>query len=309
MQMLAHKKIVIVGLGLIGGSIARALTAQNFMGEIVGVCHDSAALQQALVDGSITGFTNDLQTACADADLIIIAVPVLAFTAVFQELAPVLAEHTVVTDVASVKHTIVEAAEKVFGRVPVNLVPGHPIAGSEQSGYAAANADLFAGRKVILTPLEHTNPYAVKLVTELWQTMGAEVLQMEVAHHDEVLAATSHLPHLLAFALVDTLSQQGQSEEIFRYAAGGFRDFTRIASSDPVMWRDIFVSNADATVAILDQYTSDLALLRKALLGRDAMQLFAIIKRAKQSRDNFMVMNKSSTQTPARNKLTNSTEE
>ena len=279
------------------------------MGEIVGVCHDSAALQQALVDGSITGFTNDLQTACADADLIIIAVPVLAFTAVFQELAPVLAEHTVVTDVASVKHTIVEAAEKVFGRVPVNLVPGHPIAGSEQSGYAAANADLFAGRKVILTPLEHTNPYAVKLVTELWQTMGAEVLQMEVAHHDEVLAATSHLPHLLAFALVDTLSQQGQSEEIFRYAAGGFRDFTRIASSDPVMWRDIFVSNADATVAILDQYTSDLALLRKALLGRDAMQLFAIIKRAKQSRDNFMVMNKSSTQTPARNKLTNSTEE
>jgi prephenate dehydrogenase len=291
MQVLAGKKIVIVGMGLIGGSVARALARLDLGAEIVGVGRDSAVLEQAINDGSITGFTTDLQTACADADLILIAVPVLAITSILQELAPVLGEHTVVTDVASVKQAVVDAALTVFGEVPANFVPGHPIAGSEQSGYAAAKADLFAGRKVILTPLVNTNPQAVNLVTALWQATGAEVLQMEVAHHDEVLAATSHLPHLLAFALVDTLSQQGESEEIFRYAAGGFRDFTRIASSDPVMWRDIFVTNSAAIVGILDEFTAALHQLRESLLARDAEQLFTLCKRAKQSRDVFLAMN------------------
>jgi 3-phosphoshikimate 1-carboxyvinyltransferase len=278
-------------MGLIGGSVARALAQFGFNGEVVGVGRDPAPLAQAISDGCLSAFTTDLQTACIDADLVIIAVPVLAITSVLQELAPVLADHTVVTDVASVKQAVVDAAESVFGKLPANFVPGHPIAGSEQSGYAAAKPDLFVGRRVILTPLTHTNAHAVTLVTEFWQKIGAEVLQMPVAHHDEVLAATSHLPHLLAFGLVDTLSQQGESEEIFRFAAGGFRDFTRIASSDPVMWRDIFLTNAEAIAAILDEYTANLAQLRAVLLARDSSQLFTLCKRANRSREVFLAMN------------------
>jgi prephenate dehydrogenase len=292
MRALVGKKIVIVGMGLIGGSIARGLARLGFDGEVVGVGRDTVPLSQALNDGCLTGFTTDVQTACADADLVIIAVPVLTMTSVLRELAAVLSDSAVVTDVASVKQAVVNAAETVFGRVPDNFVPGHPIAGSEQSGYAAAKPDLFIGRRVILTPLPHTNTHAVELVTELWQEIGAEVLQMPVAHHDEVLAATSHLPHLLAFGLVDTLSQQGESEEIFRYAAGGFRDFTRIASSDPVMWRDIFLTNAEAIAKILDEYTADLGQLRASLLARDSDQLLALCKRANKSREVFLAMNR-----------------
>ena len=290
-QQFADKKIVIIGLGLIGGSLARALMTAGCECEIVAVGRNRSVLEQAIGDGSITGFTTDAQTACADADLIVIAVPVLSVKAMLQEIAPVLAPHTVITDVASVKHSVVSAAREVFGKMPVNFVPGHPIAGSEQSGYNAAKPELFQGRKVILTPLEQTAPSAVAMVTALWQLIGAEVLQMSVTHHDEVLAATSHLPHLLAFALVDTLSQQGASEEIFRYAAGGFRDFTRIASSDPVMWRDIFVANGAATVKILDKYVADLQTLRTALLEGDAELLFTTFKRARQSREAFLALN------------------
>jgi prephenate dehydrogenase len=284
------KKIVIIGLGLIGGSLARALVAADCDCEVVGVGRDTAILQQAIEDGSITGFTTDVQTACADADLVVIAVPVLSVKAMLQEMAPVLSPNTVVTDVASVKHSVVSAAREVFGSIPANFVPGHPIAGSERSGYKAAKAELFQGRKVILTPLESTAPDAVDLVQALWELTGAEVLLMSVEHHDEVLAATSHLPHLLAFALVDTLSQQGASEEIFRYAAGGFRDFTRIASSDPVMWRDIFVANGAATVKILDEYVADLQTLRAALLRGDAELLHTTFKRARQSREAFLAL-------------------
>jgi prephenate dehydrogenase len=286
------KKIVIIGLGLIGGSLARALVAAGCECEIVGVGRDANVLQQAIAEGSITGFTTDVQTACADADLIVVAVPVLSVKAMLQEMAPVLAPHAIVTDVASVKHSIITAAREVFGTVPANFVPGHPIAGSEQSGYKAAKAELFQGRKVILTPLETTSKDAVATVQALWQLTGAEVLQMPVAHHDEVLAATSHLPHLLAFALVDTLSQQGQKQDIFRYAAGGFRDFTRIASSDPVMWRDIFVTNGAATVKVLDDYVADLARLREILLKGDGQALFDTFKRANDSRNIFLSFSK-----------------
>jgi cyclohexadieny/prephenate dehydrogenase / 3-phosphoshikimate 1-carboxyvinyltransferase len=221
----------------------------------------------------------------------VLGMPVLSIEQSLQELAPCLSSNTVVTDVASVKGAVVEAVQRVFGKVPANFVPGHPIAGSEQSGYAASKAELYQGRKVILTPLAHTHASAVALVTALWQAIGADVLTMSVAHHDEVLAATSHLPHLLAFALVDTLSQQGTREEIFRYAAGGFRDFTRIASSDPVMWRDIFLTNTDATVHILDDYMQDLQRLRAVLLQRDGAELFKTFQRAKASRDVFLALN------------------
>ena len=288
MQNLKGKKIVILGLGLIGGSLARALTSRQVPCEIVAVGRNESLLQLALQDGSITSYTLDAQIACQDADIVIIAVPVLSILEQLRQIAPVLPAHAIVTDVASVKQAVIDAVAEVFGNVPASFVPGHPIAGSEQSSYTAAKADLFVNRKVILTPLEHTDPAALGLVRQLWELSGAQVLEMTVAHHDEVLAATSHLPHLLAYALVDTLSQQGESEEIFRYAAGGFRDFTRIASSDPVMWRDIFLTNGPATVAILDKYMEDLQRLRRALVDGDAALLFDTFSRAKQSRDRFM---------------------
>lgn len=284
----AGKKIVIIGLGLIGGSVARSLKVTEPQTRIFAVGRNAPVLQQAMVDGSIDGWSNSALELCIDADLVILGMPVLAIEQNLRDLSHVLTSRTVVTDVASVKGAVVDAAQRVFGTVPPNFVPGHPIAGSEQSGYAASKADLYHGRKVILTPLAHTSPQAVQMVADLWSSTGSEVLSMSVEHHDEVLAATSHLPHLLAFALVDTLSQQGTREDIFRYAAGGFRDFTRIASSDPVMWRDIFVTNADATVRILDEYMSDLQRLREVILKRDADELHNIFRRANVSREVFL---------------------
>jgi prephenate dehydrogenase len=289
MDNLKDKKIVILGLGLIGGSLARALMARQVPCRIVGVGRNEALLQRAMLDGSISAWSLDARAACVDADIVVIAVPVLTIKEQLRQIADVLPAHAVITDVASVKQAVVDVVAEVFGKVPDRFVPGHPIAGSEQSSYSAARAELFVHRKVILTPLPGTARDALDLVTQLWALTGAEVLQMSVSHHDEVLAATSHLPHLLAFALVDTLSRQGESEEIFRYAAGGFRDFTRIASSDPVMWRDIFLTNGPATVAILDRFVDDLQHLRQALLDGDGGLLYETFKRAKQSRDRFML--------------------
>lgn len=283
-------KTVIVGLGLIGGSIARGLRARGIGRELWGVDRDPAMLELAKAQGAIHHGDTDIARACRGARLVILAVPGLSLAPVLRAMAPALDPDTIITDVASVKRSTVDAAREVFGEVPARLVPGHPIAGSEQSGFPAARDDLFAGRRVILTPQAGTEPGALAMVTRLWSMLGAEVLNMSVERHDEVLAATSHLPHLLAYALVDTLSRQGEREEIFRYAAGGFRDFTRIASSDPIMWRDIFVANADATVAILDQYCAGLARLREALLARDGDFFLTTFKRAKASRDRFMTL-------------------
>ncbi|MDR0779321.1 MAG: prephenate dehydrogenase/arogenate dehydrogenase family protein [Pseudomonadales bacterium] len=288
MKTLAQSKIVIVGLGLIGGSLARALSRAGCGGQITAVDRDEAQLQQALREGSIAAYALDARSACADADLVVLALPVLSIEAALGEIKPALSEHAIVTDVASVKREVAAAAARVFGKVPPRFVPGHPIAGSERSGYGAALAELFVGRKCILTPFAHTDADALAQVRELWTLCGAEVVDMAVEHHDAVLAATSHLPHLLAFALVDTLSQQGTSAEIFRYAAGGFRDFTRIASSDPTMWRDIFLSNGAATVAVLDRFLDDLKAVRQALLTQDADALFALCQRARESRGQFL---------------------
>jgi prephenate dehydrogenase len=288
MKTLAQSKIVIVGLGLIGGSLARALSRAGLGDNLCAVDRDEAQLRQALSEGSIAAYALDASVACADADIVVLALPVLSIEAALRELKPILHEDTILTDVASVKREVVAAAERVFGSVPARFVPGHPVAGSERSGYSAALDGLFIGRKCILTPLEHTDAQAIALVREMWELCHAEVVEMAVAHHDAVLAATSHLPHLLAFALVDTLSQQGASAEIFRYAAGGFRDFTRIASSDPVMWRDIFVTNGAATVAVLDRFLNDLMDLRQALLDQDADALFALCRRAREARGHFL---------------------
>ncbi|MFN3581913.1 MAG: bifunctional prephenate dehydrogenase/3-phosphoshikimate 1-carboxyvinyltransferase, partial [Pseudomonas sp.] len=219
--------------------------------------------------------------------VILLAVPVLAMEKVLAELAAMDLGQAVITDVGSTKGAVVSAVEQAFGQVPALFVPGHPIAGSEKSGVEAAKGTLFRHHKVILTPLEHTSEAALEQVTALWQVLGADVEHMALADHDEVLAATSHLPHLLAFSLVDTLAARSENLEIFRYAAGGFRDFTRIAASDPVMWRDVFLANPDAVLRSLDAFTRDLQRLRTAIQERDANTLLGVFTRAKSAREHF----------------------
>ncbi len=284
---LLNKKIVIVGLGLIGGSVARALADRGLTDQIWAVGKDIEALQQAEDKGVIIGYSIELEPVCSDADLILIAVPGLSVAAVMQGLVKLIKDDCVITDVSSVKQSTVDAAINAFGKLPQNLVPAHPVAGSERSGFKAARPDLFERKKVILTPLPETSKSAIELVHSLWRELGAEVLEMSIQRHDAVLAATSHLPHLLAFALVDSLSQQGSSDKIFRYAAGGLRDFTRIAASDPEMWRDIFLSNADAICDILETFESDLAVFKQAIEARDGDQIKKVLIRVKQSRDKF----------------------
>tara|TARA_R110000824_G_scaffold52692_4_gene146251 strand:+ start:184426 stop:186168 length:1743 start_codon:yes stop_codon:yes gene_type:complete len=286
-HVLLNQKIVIIGLGLIGGSVAKALSDKGLSSQLWAVGRNPTELQLAHEAGVIAGFSTVLETSCADADLILIAVPGLSVAPILQGLAGIIKPGCVISDVASVKQSTVDAAMTAFGEIPASLVPGHPIAGSEKSGFQASKADLFEGRRVILTPLPETDASALALVSALWRELGAEVLEMTVAQHDEVLAATSHLPHLLAYALVDTLSKQGSSDDIFRYAAGGFRDFTRIASSDPHMWRDIFLSNAVPLEAILDEFEKDLARFRLALQKGDGEYIMTALKRTKLSRDKF----------------------
>lgn len=280
-------RLVICGFGLIGGSVAAGLRAASPSATIVGVDTDAAVLAEArnsgLLDGA--GWPADL----GPDDMVLIAVPTLSVAAVLETLwqakQGLLAGGAVVTDVASVKQSVLDAALAVCGRLPANLVPGHPIAGSERSGVGAAQADLFRDHRVILTPVAETAAAARQRVAELWQALGAEVLDMDVTEHDRVLAMTSHLPHLLAFALVDTLGRVPEHEAVFRFAAGGFRDFTRIASSDPVMWSDIFSANAAAVAATLDRLEAELAELRGLLEADDREGLRSIFARAKALRD------------------------
>jgi 3-phosphoshikimate 1-carboxyvinyltransferase len=222
-----------------------------------------------------------------EVELIVVAVPVMAMTEVFSSIAGCFDSDVIVMDVGSVKGPVVQALENVHGSVPTNFVPAHPIAGSEKHGVSAANADLFKAHKVILTPGDETAEAALAGVTDLWESLGADVTIMQAEHHDLILAQTSHLPHLLAYALIDTLSSQGDSLEIFDYAAGGLRDFSRIASSDPQMWRDIFQSNRKPLLEILDRYMSELGELRDLIATDEIDKVFECLVRAKAARDHF----------------------
>lgn len=309
-----ESRILIVGLGLIGGSLAAALRADGFgsetgidTGEPVGnvrllACDaDPDEIAQGIAMGLIDDGDIQLNSALLDGvSLVVLAVPVLAMRGVLEELAPLLeraAPNLVITDVGSTKSTIVRDAEAVFGHLPPNLVLGHPIAGSEKSGVAASTPALFEGHKVILTPSDSTDAGAISRVRALWQAAGAEVLEMDVSHHDQVLARTSHLPHFLAFSLVDTLARQDDRLDIFRYAAGGFRDFTRIAGSDPVMWRDVFMANQDALLGALTDFEAGIARLRRAVEQRDGDAMLATLGRARHARHYFdSLLNQSSYQ-------------
>jgi len=280
-------RLCVIGVGLIGGSLARALRAAGYCGEVIGAGRDPAHLQQAVDLGVIDRFETEPGKAVAGADMVLLAVPLGAMGGVFAAIRGHLAEGAVLTDAGSAKVSIIDAARSAFGRVPGYFVPGHPIAGTENSGVVASLPDLYIGRRVILTPLEDTDPTAVSRVRTMWEAAGARVSEMEPVHHDAVLAATSHLPHVLAFTLVDSLARLGDREEIFAYAAGGFRDFTRIASSDPVMWRDICLANGDAIRRMIDRYIDDLRAINKAVSEHDGNRLLEIFTSAKQARDRF----------------------
>ncbi len=283
-------RVLIIGLGLIGGSLAKALKKKKFAKFVAGYDRNPDDLQQGLDLGIIDEGCSDLAEVVGTADIVVLAVPVKATENVLAAIKPYLNPATVITDVGSTKANVILAAQTVFGSVPEKFIPGHPIAGSEKSGVAAADENLFAKHKIILTPLPESDKSATRLIARMWQSTGAEVLQMGVERHDEVLAATSHLPHILAFSLVDTLAKEQDSREIFRYAAGGFRDFTRIAASDPTMWHDVCVANKQEILNQIDNFTDGLATLRQAIIESDSQSMLGIFTRAKSAREHFSKM-------------------
>ncbi len=287
--MFRFKRLCIIGVGLIGGSLARALKKSGSVRHVVGCGRTVSELQKAQRLGVIDEFTDDPTIAVKDADLVVVAVPLGSSAAIFKKIAPYLAAEAVITDVGSAKACVVEAARSSLGDAFTRFVPGHPIAGTEKNGVEASFAELFQAHRVILTPLDETRLDMTAKVTEMWELCGAQVEVMDMHHHDEVLAATSHLPHLLAYSLVGSLATMNESREIFRFAAGGFADFTRIASSSPIMWHDIIFNNKDAILHVMESFTRDLDVLKQAIQNEDRQQILACFERAKQARDDFTV--------------------
>ena len=279
-------RLAIVGTGLIGGSFALALKQSGAVREVLGVGRNPARLTVARELGLIDRAADWAEA--GQADCILLAMPVGETEAVLNKLAPHLKAGAIVTDAGSTKANVVEAARAALGTRFADFVPGHPIAGSEQSGPGAARADLYQGKRVVLTPQAETRAGAIAMVRTLWEATGAQVETLEAAQHDRIFAAVSHLPHLAAFALVDDLAQRADGDTFFRFAASGFRDFTRIAGSSPEMWRDIALANRGALVAELDAYLASLQALRSAVSADDAEALLAIFSRARAAREHWL---------------------
>jgi len=278
--------LAIVGTGLICGSFALALKQAGAVREVLGVGRNPARLTVARELGLIDRAVDWPQA--GEADCILLALPVGETEAVLRQLAPHLKPGAIVTDAGSTKANVVAAARVALGERFVDFVPGHPIAGSEQSGPGAARADLYRGKRVVLTPQADTRADAVATVRALWEAAGAQVETLDPMQHDRIFAAVSHLPHLAAYALVDDLARRADGDTFFRFAASGFRDFTRIAGSSPEMWRDIALANRAAVLAELDAYLEALQMLRQSIAGEDAAALLEIFSRARAAREHWM---------------------
>jgi len=281
-------KLAIIGVGLIGSSLSLALKEAGAVRQVIGFGRNQQNLARGVELGVLDDFTESIEACVSDADVIVVAVPLGAMRQVFTELKSVVKEDAIITDVGSAKGSVVTSARDELGSVFTRFVPGHPIAGTEQSGVEAGFATLYQNRRVIITPVEQTDQDAISVIDEMWRHCGAIIEYLGVEHHDKVLAATSHLPHMLAFALVHYLSNLNDHEEIFRYAAGGFRDFTRIASGDPIMWRDVCLANGDAVVDLIEQYQQELDRVKSAINAGDADELLKLFGRAKSERDSLI---------------------
>ncbi len=290
----ALNKLVIIGVGLIGGSFALALRKANMVKQIIGVGRSPANMQKAIDQGVIDESTNDLASALNNADAVLLAMPVGQTLRIMADIEPHLQPDTVITDAGSTKQDVISAARLHLQKNLANFVPAHPIAGAEKSGVMAAQVDLFRNKHLVLTPLAETNHDAIERVKTLWQTCGANVTQMPADEHDRILAATSHLPHILAFALMNHLSQNTESnpDYLLRFAGSGFQDFTRIASSSPEMWRDICIANRDALNIQIEAYQKKLALFKEMLEENNTKELEEAFSHAQKTRDNWLKNNK-----------------
>lgn len=279
------QRVVVAGVGLIGGSFAAALKAAGMVNHVVGVGRGSASLDEAKALGLIDEIQTDWSLALKGSDLVLLAMPVGQMSNVMAAMAPHLEPQTLITDAGSTKADVIEAIYTHLGEHIERVVPAHPIAGAEKSGPSAATAELYRGKKVVLTPLPENSTHAVDTVRAAWAACGAQMFQMSPQEHDRVFAAVSHLPHLLAFGLVHDLAGRANAEQLFKYAASGFRDFTRIAGSHPEMWRDICVANRQALLAELDAYLAELAWLRALLIQGDGAGLEKLFSEASNARN------------------------
>jgi prephenate dehydrogenase len=284
LRTLHIERLVVIGTGLIGGSFALALKRAAAVGEVVGISRKPETLEQARRLGVIDRAGGYDQASFAGAQLVLVATPVGQMDDVFRAISPLLPRETVVTDGGSTKQDVIALANRHFAGSLERFVPGHPVAGTEKSGPEAAFPELFQDRRVVLTPMAQTGKAAQALVRAAWEACGARVSDMAAEEHDAILAAVSHLPHLLAFALVDEFAQRPNAERAFSFSGGGFRDFTRIASSSPEMWRDIFLSNRHAVSAELQRYRDKLAVVQKLLDAGAAEELEALFERSRSAR-------------------------
>ena len=279
-------KICIIGVGLIGGSFAAGLKKSNQVKTIVGFGRDEKNLAKAKALKVVDEYTLDISEALEDADLVLIATPVNSFKVILEMIKPHITEHMIISDVGSTKGSIIQIAKQVFGHMPENFIPAHPIAGKEKSGVEAADADLFNHKRVIITPEKNASTQSVVAVSDLWQSIGATIEIMNETKHDDLLAMTSHLPHMLAFSLMDYLISS--NPQACKYAAGGFKDFSRIASSDAVMWRDICLNNPDQIIKHIEGYQQSLDKIANLIKTQQPEALEQVFVEAKSARDDWL---------------------
>jgi len=280
-------QITIVGVGLIGGSFALAIKEAGLAVDIVGAGRSEDNLKRAVERGIVDRYNKSLQEAVRGSDVVLVAAPVGATDAIMEQLAPALTETTVVTDAGSVKQSVIASARHCMQHFP-NFVPAHPIAGTEHSGVEAGFAELYRGKRLILTPLPETSKEAIETVSGLWRATGAVLETMDAKHHDAIFSATSHLPHMVAFNLVETLYRLDKKSPVLKHTGGGFADYTRIASSDPVMWRDVCLHNREALLASLGEFQAGLDQLVTAIENADGEKLSELFTIAKQTRDSIL---------------------